>query len=139
MRIIRAERRPSHHALVHDGPQTPPIARKTVPLAPEDLGRDVVRGADGRVRHGAARLAPVADLPPVADRQVDLVDVDGSAVVARLVGRGSAAQELLVVGRLVLLVEARAQAEVGQLEVAVPVEEDVVGLDISVVELLVLA
>ena len=45
--------------------------------------------------------------------------------------RRGAAEQLLIVGRLVLLVEAGREAEVGELEVAVAVEEDVVGLDVA--------
>lgn len=44
----------------------------------------------------------------------------------------SAAEQALVVGRVVLLVEAGREAKVGQLDVAGAVDEDVVGFDVTV-------
>lgn len=127
--VLGAERRPADQALEHDGAQRPPVAVERVAVPGEDLGRDVVGGSDGRVGHQPPRAPPVVDLGPVADRQVDLVDGDRVAVVARLVGLSL--EELLVVVVVVQLVEAGRQAEIRQLDVAAPVEEDVVWFDIS--------
>ena len=44
-----------------------------------------------------------------------------------------AAQQLLVVRRFVLLVEAGRETKIGELKVAVFVEEDVVGFDVAVI------
>ena len=96
MRLLCAERRPSNQALKHDGPQTPPITPKVVALAGKDLRRNVIRCTDSRVRKLATRLAPRVDLLAVRDGELDLVEVDGLAVVA--VGSVFAAcEELLVV------------------------------------------
>ncbi len=128
VRILGAKRRPTDEALEHDGAQRPPIAFVRVALAAEDLGRDVIGRADGRVGHDAAGFAPGVDLGAVADGEVDLVEGDGVAV-ARLVG--AAFEQLLVVGVFVLFVEAGGEAEVGEFDVSAAVEEDVVGFDVA--------
>ena len=95
----------------------------------KDLRRNVIRRTDGRVGHDSSRLSPGVDVAAVADGQVDLVDVDGVAVVAARAG--GAFEELLVVGAFVLLVEAGREAEVGEFDVPFAVEEDVVGFDVA--------
>lgn len=130
VRLLRTKRRPPNQTLKHDRAQAPPIASKIVSLPAKDLGCDVVRRADGRVGELAARLAPRVDLLPVGDGELDLVEVDGLAVVA--VGAVFAAREqLLVVGRFMFFVEARGEAEVCEFDVAAAVEEDVVGFDVA--------
>ena len=98
-------------------------------MSAKDLRRNVVWRADRRVCHDAARLAPGVDVATVADGEVNLVDVDGVAIVAACIGR--AFEELLVVGAFVLLVEAGRQAKVGEFDVAFAIKEDVVRFDVT--------
>lgn len=125
--VLGAEGGPADQAFEHDGADAPPVAAEGVALPAEDLGGDVVRGADGGVGHHAAGLAPHVDLGAVADGEVDLVEADGVAV-AGLAGRF---HELVVVGVFVLGVETGAEAEIGEFDVATAIEEDVVGLDVT--------
>ena len=63
---------------------------------------------------------------------MDGVDRDRVAVLICRARRGRlAVEQTLVVGRVVLLVEAGGETKVGQLDVAVLVDEDVVGLDVA--------
>lgn len=81
VRVFSAERRPADQALKHDGANGPPVAAERVAFAGKDLRSDVVRRSDCRVCHNAARFTPCVDLIAVADCEVDLIDVDGMAVV----------------------------------------------------------
>ena len=121
--VFGAERRPADKTFEHDCAGRPPVAGESVALTGENFGRDVVWGSDGGVGHDAAGFAPGVDLRAVADGKVDLVEGDGVAV-ARLVG--GTFEELLVVGILVLGVEAGREAEVCEFDVAASVEKDVV-------------
>lgn len=68
-----------------------------------------------------------------ADGEVDRVERDRVApVVGRLRGRRAAVEQALVVRRVVLLVEAGRESKVGQLDVPVLVDQDVVRLDVAV-------
>ena len=129
VRIVGAEGRPADETLEHDCSQTPPITLEAISLAAEDLRCDVVGRTDGGVGHDSTRLSPCVDLRAVADRQIDLVERDGVAILGfvRLAG-----QQLLVVRVLVLLMEAGGKAEVGELDMAIPIEENVVRLDVTV-------
>ena len=127
VRIVGAERRPTDQTLEHDGAQTPPVAAEAVAVAAEDLRGDIVRRAHGRVRHDPTGLTPGVNRGPVADRQVYLVQRD-RVPVARLVRL--AREQFLVVRVVVQGVEAGREAEVGQLDVAVLVKEDVVRFDV---------
>lgn len=101
----------------------------------EDLGCDVVRRADGRVGHETAGLAPSVDLVAVGHSEVDCVDHDrvaGTRVVL-LFARGirAAFEETLVIVLVVRLVKTGRETEVGELDVAIFVDEDVIGFDIT--------
>lgn len=70
----------------------------------------------------------------VANSELDLVKGDRVAVLA--VGLlGVTAEQLLVVGSFVLLVETGGETKVGKLNVSTAVEEDVVGFDVTNVTL----
>lgn len=131
MRIVCAEWRPSDHTLIHDRAQTPPVATEGVALPTKDLGRDVIGCADSRVCHDSPRFPPVVDLASIADRQIDLVECNAMPII--LLGRGRSPKQLLIVRCFVLLVEASREAKVGEFQMAVLVEEDIVGLDISMI------
>lgn len=82
MWIVGAEWRPSDHGFIHDRAQRPPVAAKGIALPAEDLGCNVIGGADRGIGHCPPRLAPVFDLLAVADGQVDLVNVDRVTILA---------------------------------------------------------
>ena len=126
--VLGTERRPADQTLEHDGTQRPPITVEGVALAREDLGRDVVGRTDGRVGHHTARFPPIIDLRPVADREVDLIDGDRISVSGPV---RLALQELLVIVVIVQFVESGGETEISELDVASPVEQDIVGLDIT--------
>lgn len=54
-------------------------------MASEDLGSDVVRGADGGVGEHAAGFTPGVDLATVAHCEIDLIQGDRIAVLLLLV------------------------------------------------------
>mgnify|MGYP001598053685 CR=1 FL=1 len=58
VRVLAAEGRVPDEALEHDRTERPPIALLPVALLQEDLGRDVVGRADGRVRLSRAKSVP---------------------------------------------------------------------------------
>lgn len=128
--ILGAERRPADQALEHDGTQRPPIAIKRVTMASEDFRSNIIWCTDGRVGHQTSGASPVIDLCTVADRQVDLVNSNRVAVVARLVG--FALEQLCVVVVIMELVEAGRETEICKLDMTTPIKKDVVWLDISV-------
>ena len=104
MGLLCAEWWPADKTLEHDGTNRPPIAAKVIPLAAEDLWRNVVGCTDSGVGQLTTRLPPCVDLCAVADCQLDLIHVHGVAVVPiRLVGATS--EQLLVVACVMLLVE----------------------------------
>ena len=129
--LLGAEWGPTDQTLKCDRAHAPPVARKVVAFPGEDLGSDVVGSADGRVGELASRLAPRVDLVAIADRELDLVEVDAVAVVAGAGFGRLAVHELLVVRRIVLFVETSREAEVCQLDVAMLVKQDVVGFDVT--------
>ena len=98
-------------------------------MAGENLRCDVVRCTNGGVCHESSRPAPVVDLRTVADCEVDLIDGDGAAIPRTV---GFPLEQLLIVIVIVQLVETGGQTEIGQLHVATTVQEDVVGLYITV-------
>ena len=65
----------------------------------------------------------------------DRVEVDRVAVAVVRAGWRAPLQQLLVVGSIMLLVEARAETKVGQLDVSAAVQENVVRFDVAVDEL----
>ena len=85
-------------------------------------------------------LADTHELPPVglprgdgvlrAQRERNRVDGNRVAPALLLLGR-VALEQPLVVGAIVLLVEARREAKVGELNVTLGVDEDVVRLDVA--------
>lgn len=101
----------------------------------EDLRCDVVRRADSRVGHETAGLAPSVDLVAVGHGEVDCVDHDrvaGTRVVLLFAGGiGAAFEETLVIVLVVRLVKTGREAEVRELDVAIFIDEDVVGFDIT--------
>lgn len=74
VRFLCTERRPSNETFEHNSTYTPPVAAVVITLATEDLGSDVIRGADSRVCELATRFAPGVYLVSVADSQLDLVE-----------------------------------------------------------------
>ena len=100
-------------------------------MTSENFGSNIIWCTDSRVGHQTSRASPVIDLGTVANRQVNLVDRNRVAVVARLVG--FALEQLCVVVVVVELVEAGRETEICKLDMTAPVEKDVVWLDISVV------
>lgn len=130
-----AERRPSNETLKHDGTYTPPIAGEVVSLAGENFRSYVIRGPDCGVRKLATRLAPRVDLLAVRNREVDLVEIDGIAIVANSTGTGGLGrQQVLVVRRIMLLVETSREAEISKLDVTTTIKQDIVRFDVSVYE-----
>lgn len=127
--ILCTERGPADQTFEHDGAHTPPVAAEGVALPAEDFGGDVVRGADGGISHHAAGFAPHVDLRAVADGEVDLIETDGVAVA----GLAGWFHELVVVGVLMLGVEAGTEAEIGEFNVATAIEENVVRLNVAIV------
>lgn len=78
--VFGAEGRPAHKTFEHDGTQGPPVAVECVAVTGEDLGGDIVRRSDRRVRHQSSRASPVVNLSAVADCQVNLVNSNRVAV-----------------------------------------------------------
>lgn len=134
MGVFGTEWRPPDQTFEHDGTDGPPIAAEAVAMSCEDLRSNVIRRSDGRVSQGAAGLAPSVDRLVITHRQVDLVEGDGVAVLLLpLLIRGIAAvQELLVVRIGVGFAETGRKTKVGELNMAIPVKQDVVWFDVSV-------
>lgn len=129
--VFCAERRPPDQTFEHDRSNGPPIAEIGVALCSEDLGSNVVRSADSRVRHDASRFAPSIDLAAIAHGKVDLVEVDRVSHGVSISTTRSILHQLLVVRVLMLLLETSGQAEIGQLDVPTTVKQDVVRLDVT--------
>ena len=127
--VFGAEGRPADQALKHDGTERPPIAVERIAMTSEDFRRNIIRGAHGRICHQSSRTSPVVNLGPIANSQADLIDGNRVAVVAGSVG--FSLEQLLIVIVVVELMEARRQTKVGQLDVAAPVQQDIIGLDIT--------
>lgn len=98
-------------------------------MACEDLGGDVVWRSDGGVSHQPSRSSPVVNLRSVADCEVNLVYGNRSSVTRAV---GATLQKLLVVVIIVQTVESRGETKVSQLDVTTTVQQDVVGLDVTV-------
>ena len=81
VRVFGAEGWPADQTFEHDGPNGPPVAAERVPVAREDLRRDIIRRPNGRVCHDSSRLAPGVDLAAIAHRKIDLIEIDRGAVV----------------------------------------------------------
>ena len=126
--ILRTKRRPPNKTLEHDSAHAPPVTAKSVALPTEDLRRDIIRRTNRGVSHHATGFAPHIDLGAVADGEVDLIEGNGVAVARLAWGF----EQLLVVSVFVLSVEAGAKAKVGEFDVTTAVEEDIVGLNITV-------
>ena len=130
VRLLSTERRPADEALEHDSAHTPPVTALVVALATEDLGGDVIRGTNSRVSQLPARLAPGVDLVAIRYRQLNLIDADRVAILVDRF-RAGRRHELLVVRRGMLFREASGETEIGELDVSTPVQEDVVGFDVT--------
>lgn len=98
-------------------------------MACEDLGGNVVWRADGRVSHQSSRSSPVVNLRSVADCEIDLINGNRVSVSGSV---GAALQELLVVVVVMQTVEASGKTEIGQFDVAATIQQNVVGLDVTV-------
>jgi hypothetical protein len=130
MRLLRTERRPPNQALKHDRSQAPPIASKVVSLSAEDFGGDIIGCTDCRVGELSTGFTPRIDLLAIRNGELDLVEVDGLAVIA--VGTVFATcEELLVIRGFVLFVETSGETEVSEFDVAATVEQDVVWFDVT--------
>lgn len=121
------ERGPADKTFKHDRPDAPPVATVIVALHLENFWRDVVGRTNSRVCQLSAVLTPRVDLTPVADSQLDLVSRDGVAV-----GILPSCHQLFVVRSVVLLVETGRKSKIGQFDMTATVQQDVVGLDITV-------
>eukprot|EP00047_Mylnosiga_fluctuans_P016943 m.57569 g.57569 ORF g.57569 m.57569 type:complete len:382 (+) comp6842_c0_seq1:875-2020(+) len=117
LRRVRAEGRVADEHLKHNHAQRPPVARAVVSCLVEHLGCDVVRRAHRRVRHCATDAFPCL-----------------SALARRLRTTIVAGRKAAVEVGAVRLLHAGAQAEVGQLDMAVGIEQQVVWLDVAVDE-----
>ena len=115
-RRIIAKRRLAHHHLVQNNAHGPPVARLCVSLAWQYLGRYVIGRADKRVRHETLIVAPIRRIAQLFGENAIVLVVD--QIIFRVVGP----------------VKAGAQAEVGQLDVAMLVDEYIVGFDVAVDE-----
>ena len=129
--LLGAERRPSDQALEHNGPHAPPITPKIVAFAGKDFGSNIVWSAHGGIGKLSSRFAPSVDLITVADRELDLIDVDAITVCARVGTRGFAMHELLVVGGIMFFVESGREPKVSKLDMSAFVEQNVVGFDVT--------
>lgn len=98
-------------------------------MAGEDLRRDIIRGSNSRICHQSSGSSPVINNGSVANGKVNLVE--GNRVPISPWSRRLALQELLVVVVVVQLVETSRQAKVSELNMATPIEKDVVRLDIA--------
>lgn len=81
VRVFGAEGRPTDETLEHDCANGPPVTAECIAFPGEDFRGDVIRGSDGRVCHDASRFAPSIDLAAIANCKINLVEVDGNAVV----------------------------------------------------------
>lgn len=95
----------------------------------EDLGSDVVWRADGGVSHQSSRSSPVVNLRSVADCEINLINGNRVSVSGAV---GAALQELLVVVVVMQAVEASGKTEIGQFDVAATIQQNVIGLDVTV-------
>ena len=92
-------------------------------MAAEDLGCNIVRGANSGISHYSSRLSPVIDCAAVANGEVDLVKIHRISVSwpARF-----SLQELLIIGVVVKLVEASRQTKIGKFDMTTAVQQNVV-------------
>ena len=97
VRLLSTERWPSYQTLEHNGPHTPPIAPKVIPLPAKDLRRNIIWRSHGGVGELPTGFAPGVDLVAVGDCELDLVDADGVAVLLHRF-RAALRHQLLVVG-----------------------------------------
>ena len=92
-------------------------------MATEDLGSNIIGGANSRICHDSSRLSPVIDCATIADSEVDLVEIHGIAVSwpTRL-----SLEQLLVIGIVMKLVEASRQTKVSKFDMATTIQQYVV-------------
>jgi hypothetical protein len=104
----------------------------------------IIGSPDSRIGQLSPVGLPRSDIPLGSHLQVDRVDHDavprprirrpalaGIEVGRIVLGPVPASKQLLVVGRVVLLVEPGGETKVGQLDVTLPVDQDVVGFDVT--------
>lgn len=118
--LFGAERWPSDLAFKHNGSQTPPVTVVRVTMPTENFRSNIIGCTDGGVCHNTSRSTPVVNDSSVADRQIDLVEINRVAV-ARL-WRRLTLQKLLVVGVVMEAMEASRQAEIGELNMSAPIK-----------------
>ena len=95
----------------------------------ENFRSNIIRCTDSGVRHNTPRSTPVVNDSSVADRQIDLVEINGVAVTR--LWRRLALQKLLVIRVVMEAMEASRQAEIGELDMSATVKQDVVRLDVT--------
>lgn len=102
-------------------------------MSTENFGGNIIRCTDSGVCHNTPRSTPVVNDSSVADRQIDLVEINRVAVTGlwcRL-----PLQKLLVVRVVVKAMEASRQSKIGKLDVSAPIKQDVVRLDVTGIKL----
>lgn len=134
--VLRAEGRPSNKTFKHDSSERPPIAFLAITVVEEDFRRDIIRCTDSRVSHEPPGLTPCINLVPVGDGQVDSVDHDGVAWPGRGIRGcrrrgGRVLQQTLVPLLVMRFMKPSRETKVGELDMAIFVNEDIVGLDIT--------
>ena len=122
-----AEGRPADHALEHDGSERPPVTAEVVAFAGEHFWGDVVGCADSGIGELTTFFAPGIDLVAIGDRQLDLIEGDGVAVICS----GFAMHELFVVCLFVLLVKSGGKTKVSKLDMPATIKKDVVRFDVT--------
>lgn len=98
-------------------------------MSTENFRGNVIRCTDSRVCHNTPRSTPVVNDSSVADRQIDLVEVNRVAVTG--FWRRLTLQKLLIIRVVVKAMEASRQAEICELNMSAPVKQDVVRLDVT--------
>jgi hypothetical protein len=98
-------------------------------VSTENFGSDIIRCADSRVRHDTSRSTPVVNDSSVANRQVDLVEINRVTITG--LWRRLPLQQLLIIGVIMKAMEASRQAKIGEFDMSSPVKQDVVRFDIT--------
>jgi hypothetical protein len=105
------------------------------------IATHVIGSTDSGISQLSSIGLPGSDISFTGHLQVDSIDhdaVSSSSVrstgieIRRVVFRAiSASQQTLVIGRIMLLMEPGRQSEIGQFDVTLSIDQDVVGLDVT--------
>ena len=133
MHVFGTERRPPDQAFKQDGPHAPPVAVLSVTVRDEDFGSDVIGRSNSTESQLTSLLPPRVHLCSVVDGKIDLIQSNRVTIPWTT---GSTGQELLIVALVMQLVEPGGKAKVGELDVALLVQQYVVWLDITVMHTL---